>query len=68
MKKKKKENSPYRKILLSSQKRDKYLHLARELKIMEHEGNGYTSCYWCSQNNSKDFVKGLEDLKLRVHV
>ena len=32
------------------EKKDKYLDLARELKkkTMEHEGENYTSCDWCS--------------------
>ena len=32
-----------------SENRDKYLDLARELKkALEHEGNGYTNCNWCT--------------------
>ena len=31
-----------------SEKRDKYIDLARELKkTMEHEGDNYTNCDWC---------------------
>ena len=34
--------------LKESEKRDKYLDLARELKkTMEHEGDNYTNCDWC---------------------
>ena len=47
--KKKKENLAYHKVKFKeSEKKDKYLDLARELKkTMEHEGNGDTNCNWC---------------------
>ena len=33
-----------------SEKKDKYLDLARELKkTMEHEGDDYANCDWCFQ-------------------
>ena len=36
--------------LKESEKKDKYLDLARELKkTMEHEGNNYTNCDCCIQ-------------------
>ena len=36
--------------LKESEKKDKYLDLARELKkTMEHEGNDYTDRDWCIQ-------------------
>ena len=37
----------YRVKLKESEKKDKYLHLARELKkTMEHEGDGDNNCNW----------------------
>ena len=34
--------------LKESEKKDKYLDLARELKkTMEHEGDDYSNCDWC---------------------
>ena len=33
--------------------RDKFLDLARELKILEHEGNSDTNCNWCARYNSQ---------------
>ena len=34
--------------LRESEKKDKYLDLAWELKkTMEHEGDNYTNCDWC---------------------
>ena len=36
--------------LKESEKRDKHLHLARELKkTMEHESDGNTNCNWCTR-------------------
>ena len=38
----------HRMKLKESEKKDRYLDLARELKkIMEHEDNNYTNCDWC---------------------
>ena len=38
----------YRIKLKESEKKDKHLDLARELKkTMEHEGDDYTNRYWC---------------------
>ena len=34
--------------LKESEKKDKYLDLARELKKLEHLCNDYTNCNWCS--------------------
>ena len=34
-----------------SEKRDMYLDLTKELKTMEHEDDGDTSCGWCTRNN-----------------
>ena len=34
--------------LKESEKKDKYLDLSRELKTMEHEGDDYTNCNWCT--------------------
>ena len=34
--------------LKESEKKDKYLDLARELKTVEHERDDYTKCNWCS--------------------
>ena len=35
---------------------------------MEHEGNGDTNYNWCTWNNPKELVKGLEDLEIRGRV
>ena len=32
---------------------------------MEHEGDGDTSCYWCTGNSPKGLLKELEDLEIR---
>ena len=38
--------------------KDKYLHLARELKkTMEHEGDNYTNCNWCLWYSNKRVIK-----------
>ena len=34
--------------LKESEKRDKYLDLARKKKTVEHESDNYTNCNWCS--------------------
>ena len=42
-------STDHRVKLKESQKRDKYLNLARELKkTEEHENDVYTNCNWCS--------------------
>ena len=39
--------------LKESEKRDKYLDLARELKkTVEHAGDNYTNCNWCVWNSN----------------
>ena len=40
-----------------SEKRDKYLDLAREQITMEHEGDGDTNCDWCTWDNSQKTSK-----------
>ena len=42
-----------------SEKKDKYVDLARELKkkTMEHEGDGDTSCKWCARSSHQSIVK-----------
>ena len=35
---------------------------------MEHEGDGDTSCNWCTRNNLLGLGKGLEDLEIRGQV
>ena len=42
--------SDYHRVKLKeSEKKDKYLDLARELKkTVEHESDGDTNCNWCS--------------------
>ena len=53
----------YRVKLKQSEKWDKYLNFARELKkTMEHEGDGDTNCIWCTWNNPQRLVKGAERL------
>ena len=57
-----------REIIKESEKRDKYLDLAREQKnkkTMEHEGDGDTNCGWCTWKILKGLVKRLEDLEIR---
>ena len=45
--------------LKESELRDKYLDLARELKItMKHEVNDDNDCYWCAQNNPQKIGQG----------
>ena len=33
-----------------NEKRDKYLELAKEKKVMQHESDGDNSCNWCTRN------------------
>ena len=51
-----------------SEKRDKYLDLARKKKkqnkkktTMAHEDDGNTNCNWCTWNNYKGLIKGQEN-------
>ena len=44
-------------------KKDKYLNFARELKkIVEHENDGDTNCYWCSWNVHQRIDTGIRGL------
>ena len=44
--------------LKESEKRDKYLDFARELKkTMKHEGDSDTNCYWCTWNSYQKISK-----------
>ena len=43
----------HRIILKESEKKDKYLDLARELKkAVEHESNDCANCNWCVKHNN----------------
>ena len=42
------------------EKSDKYLDLARKLKIMEHESDGNTYCNKCTWNDPKSIGKGTK--------
>ena len=47
-----------------SEKKNKYLYIARELKkTMEHEVDGDTSCVWCTWNDSQRIGKGTGELE-----
>ena len=46
----------YRVKIKESEKRDEYRDLARELKTMEHEGDGDISGNWCTRKK-----KALKD-------
>ena len=49
--------------LKESEKRDKYLDFARELKkTVEHESDDYTNCNWCSCTVTRGLVQGLGGL------
>ena len=49
--------------LKESGKKCKSLDLTRELKkTMEHKGESYINCSWCTWKMPKGLVKGLEDL------
>ena len=49
--------------LKECEKRDKYLDLARELKkTMEHSGDNYTNCDWCTV--TKGLLKDLVDFEV----
>ena len=55
----------HRMKLKESEKKDKYLDLARGLKkTMEHEGDNYTNCDWCFWYSNKGLLKGLDDLEV----
>ena len=47
-----------------SEKKDKYLDLARELKKLEHEGDDYTIVIGAFGTVAKGLLKGLEDLEV----
>ena len=49
-----------------SEKRDKYVDLAKELekKSMEYENDSDTNCKWCAWNGPKSLWKGIEQLKI----
>ena len=50
--------------LKESEKKDKYLDLAKELKkTMEHEGDDYTSRDWCIRYKYLRTIKGTEGLE-----
>ena len=48
--------------LKESEKKDKCLDLARELKKLEHESDGYTNCNWCSWYSHRMIIKGTGGL------
>ena len=52
--------------LKESEKKDKYLDLARELKKnVKHESNDCANCDWCvKHNNLKDYSKAWKTWKL----
>ena len=48
-----------------SETRDKYLHLARELrKLCNTKVDSDTNCNWCTWNGSKSLERGLEGLEI----
>ena len=50
--------------LKESEKRDKYVDFARELKkTMEHENDGDTNCNWCSWYSHQRIYTGTGGLK-----
>ena len=42
-----------------SEKRYKYIDLARELKTVEHEGDSDTNCVWFTCDNPQRIGKGI---------
>ena len=51
--------------LKESEKKDKHLNLARELKkTLEHESGGGTNCKWRAQCCYQRVDKSLEDLEI----
>ena len=53
----------HRKKLKESEKKDKYIDLARQLKkTMEHEGDNYTNRDWCFWNRHQRIIKGTGGL------
>ena len=45
--------------LNESEKKDKYLDLARKLKkTMKHESDNYTNCDWCFSYTHQRIIKG----------
>ena len=54
---------------MKSEKRDKYLNFARELKkTMEHESDGDSNVIGALGTVTKGLVEGLEDLEIRGRV
>ena len=47
---------------------DKYLDLARELKSVEHEGDGNTTSSWCTWINSWKLWKRLQEWENRGRI
>ena len=52
--------------LIESEKKDKYLGLARELKSVEYESDGYTNCNWYSWYNHQRIDKGTGRLGNKI--
>ena len=54
---------------LKSEKIDKYLDLARELKTtIEYEGDGDINCTWCALKVPKGLVKRVVELDIRGRI
>ena len=52
-----------------SEKRDKYLDLAREQKkTVEHEGGGDTNCCWSAWNALHKLGERLEERKIKGRI
>ena len=52
--------------LKESEKRNKYIDLAKELKTKEDESDGDTNCNWCAQYSQQKFgtmIGGLGNKK-----
>ena len=54
--------------LKESEKKGKYLNLARNGKTMEYESDVYTNCNWCLGTVTKGLIQGLEDLEITGRV
>ena len=52
--------------LKEGEKRNKNLDLARVAETMEHEGDGNTSCNWCTWNELQRTGKRTEDRNERT--
>ena len=55
-------SADHRVRLKESEKRKKYLELVKELKDLEHEGDGNANCNWCARNNLQMTGKGIRIL------